>query len=361
MPKVIILEVPQMKKGGWIKGAVNPAHKGYCTPMSKSTCTPRRAAFAGRAKAHFMEDGGMNYGPPYLGSSTYPNYSEDYLNFMAQGQDLVATIANTRLSSEANTVPLAASNPQMSTSTPQYRKPFRFNPNDPWSNNPGNSRINPNYDTPGMSGVPSYTSGQDPWYSAAMSGIPNSGIGGTSNNTNTVSSGTNFGTQVGKYLPYAQAAYLGARWLFDKPETQKVQRVPNVNPNLIPENTGQQEIQDAYNSGYYNLKNSGQYSPYGQTAMMTQRAKADYQRRLQLATINAGIKNQTQAENTGINQYNSRMNWEEQNANAANRSAKRNAGDKFFTSLGNIGQENRQNEFYKKWLERYYPETKNIG
>jgi hypothetical protein len=34
----------------WIKGAVNPAHKGYCTPMSKKTCTPRRKALAMRFK-----------------------------------------------------------------------------------------------------------------------------------------------------------------------------------------------------------------------------------------------------------------------------------------------------------------------
>lgn len=51
----------QAKSGGWIKGAVNPAHKGYCTPMSKATCTPRRKAFARRAKAHFMQSGGQSY------------------------------------------------------------------------------------------------------------------------------------------------------------------------------------------------------------------------------------------------------------------------------------------------------------
>lgn len=36
------------KKGGqhWIQGAINPAHKGYCTPMSKPTCTGRRKALA---------------------------------------------------------------------------------------------------------------------------------------------------------------------------------------------------------------------------------------------------------------------------------------------------------------------------
>tara|TARA_R110002020_G_scaffold163895_3_gene350099 strand:- start:212 stop:976 length:765 start_codon:yes stop_codon:yes gene_type:complete len=34
----------------WIKGAVNPAHKGFCSPMTKSTCTPRRKALAKRFK-----------------------------------------------------------------------------------------------------------------------------------------------------------------------------------------------------------------------------------------------------------------------------------------------------------------------
>lgn len=38
------------KKENWIRSAVNPAHKGYCTPMSKSTCTPRRKALAKRFK-----------------------------------------------------------------------------------------------------------------------------------------------------------------------------------------------------------------------------------------------------------------------------------------------------------------------
>lgn len=36
----------------WMKGAINPEHKGYCTPMTKKTCTPRRKAFARRAKKH---------------------------------------------------------------------------------------------------------------------------------------------------------------------------------------------------------------------------------------------------------------------------------------------------------------------
>jgi len=78
----------RMKKGGnWIAGAVNPAHKGYCTPMSKSTCTPRRKAFARRAKAHFKQDGGMTLnsrGEQAQGYYGHPNAS--YLHFPGQGR-----------------------------------------------------------------------------------------------------------------------------------------------------------------------------------------------------------------------------------------------------------------------------------
>lgn len=59
------------KKGGkikknWIKDAVNPAHKGYCTPMTKATCTPKRKAFAMTMKKHHgfhkhQNGGSINY------------------------------------------------------------------------------------------------------------------------------------------------------------------------------------------------------------------------------------------------------------------------------------------------------------
>lgn len=61
---------PYMAGGGkahWIQGAVNPAHKGYCTPMTKATCTPRRKAFAMTMKKHhgFHAGGGGVYPDPY--------------------------------------------------------------------------------------------------------------------------------------------------------------------------------------------------------------------------------------------------------------------------------------------------------
>lgn len=40
----------QFKKGGWIKGAINPAHKGWCTPLSNPHCTGHRRALALRFK-----------------------------------------------------------------------------------------------------------------------------------------------------------------------------------------------------------------------------------------------------------------------------------------------------------------------
>lgn len=39
-----------MNENKFLKGAINPEHKGFCTPMSKSTCTPRRKALARRFK-----------------------------------------------------------------------------------------------------------------------------------------------------------------------------------------------------------------------------------------------------------------------------------------------------------------------
>ncbi len=39
-----------MKDGGWIKKAINPAHKGWCTPLSNPHCTGHRRALALRFK-----------------------------------------------------------------------------------------------------------------------------------------------------------------------------------------------------------------------------------------------------------------------------------------------------------------------
>ena len=47
----LVEKIEILKKGGWLKKAINPKHKGYCTPMTKKTCTPHRKALAKRFKS----------------------------------------------------------------------------------------------------------------------------------------------------------------------------------------------------------------------------------------------------------------------------------------------------------------------
>jgi hypothetical protein len=49
--KTLREKIDKISEEKFLKKAINPAHKGYCTPMSKPTCTPHRKAFARRAKA----------------------------------------------------------------------------------------------------------------------------------------------------------------------------------------------------------------------------------------------------------------------------------------------------------------------
>ncbi len=76
-------DLMQFKTGGnWIKGAVNPAHKGYCTPMTKSTCTPRRKAFAMTMKKHHGFHKKQNGGDLY---DDVPQYEIDNNMLMQAG------------------------------------------------------------------------------------------------------------------------------------------------------------------------------------------------------------------------------------------------------------------------------------
>lgn len=46
-------DLPKQKKGGnWIQGAINPAHKGWCTPLSNPHCTGARRRLALTFKKH---------------------------------------------------------------------------------------------------------------------------------------------------------------------------------------------------------------------------------------------------------------------------------------------------------------------
>jgi hypothetical protein len=52
-----IAHLVEKKKKDWIQGAVDPAHKGFCTPMTKKTCTPARKALAKRFKKAGRREG----------------------------------------------------------------------------------------------------------------------------------------------------------------------------------------------------------------------------------------------------------------------------------------------------------------
>lgn len=75
------LPVYMYKSGGknWIQGAINPAHKGYCTPMTKSTCTPHRKALAIRFKSGDLSQhmcGGIKKYPHGGNYELYPYVNE---------------------------------------------------------------------------------------------------------------------------------------------------------------------------------------------------------------------------------------------------------------------------------------------
>lgn len=98
--KDVFYDNPDYKKGGkhWIQGAINPAHKGYCTPMSKPTCTGHRKALAMMFKkkhGFHKEDGGYLQGMemaeggvpnPYPAPYGYPGSFNPAGNMVDQNQ-----------------------------------------------------------------------------------------------------------------------------------------------------------------------------------------------------------------------------------------------------------------------------------
>lgn len=117
-------EVSKMKKGGnWLKGAVNPAHVGYCTPMTKSTCTGRRRAFAETMKKHH------GFHKKDRGGVIYPFGGGDPENFK-QGGKYIGAGPNTDL------------NPTTNSSVADYN-PYVYFKNKNWyiTSNPEDDKI----------------------------------------------------------------------------------------------------------------------------------------------------------------------------------------------------------------------------
>lgn len=65
--KTLREKIDMIAEKNWMKGAIDPSHKGYCTPMTKSTCTPHRKALAKRFKSGDLSENEVNMrmGPSY--------------------------------------------------------------------------------------------------------------------------------------------------------------------------------------------------------------------------------------------------------------------------------------------------------
>ena len=154
----------------------------------------------------------------------------------------------------------------------------------------------------------------------------------------------------------APALYNLGRGIFDKSEKLNPKDYMNreINPDLIPENTGQNEIRDAYSRGYYDLKNSGAYSKLGQTALMGSRAKNDYERKLQLATQNTGIKNNNSQFNSSIRDKNNQVKLGIRDINDRNSEARKMMLAKGVNDIGSVAGQFYQNKQMDKRYNEYF-------
>lgn len=206
---------------------------------------------------------------------------------------------------------------------------------------------------------------QSPWYNEKMKQLDTPAAGQSAESINQKSP-FNYGQAAEIAGTLAPALYNLGRGIFDKSEKLNSRDYMNqeINPNLIPENTGQNEIRDAYSRGYYDLKNSGAYSKLGQTALMGSRAKNDYERKLQLASRNAEIGNQAGQFNANIRDSNIRRKLDINQMNAANRAQKRNFISQGVTDIGgaagqmyqNSQMDKRQNEYFDI-MDQVYGQT----
>jgi len=138
--------------------------------------------------------------------------------------------------------------------------------------------------------------------------------------------GASFGRIAETIGTYAPGIYNLARGLFDKTDQMNASdyMIPQQSPYLIPTQTGEGEIRDAYNRGLYDMRGSGTYSKLGQVNLTNQRAKNNYERKLQIMGANAQIRNQTASQNSNINAQNAQMRQGVYDWNARSRAQKGN-------------------------------------
>lgn len=124
----------------------------------------------------------------------------------------------------------------------------------------------------------------------------------------------------------------------------------NVTPNLINTRTGQSEINQAYNTGYNKLRDSGVYSRSAQRNLIGDRMQNAGNQAMSIASQNVGIKNQFTGMNADINKYNieqlNQIDLMKMQGEAKRREARRNLLDRVPNAAGTY----MQNKLYSKAL-----------
>ncbi len=201
------------------------------------------------------------------------------------------------------------------TSAQQPWNPYN-RPGDPW--NEANKLTYPGSKSQGRQADPNSPyvqhGNQTPWSMDAQTPPPTQG------------QGANFGRIAETIGTYAPGIYNLARGIFDKTDQMNAgdYMIPQQSPYLIPTQTGEGEIRDAYTRGLYDMRGSGTYSKLGQVNLTNQRAKNNYERKLQIMGVNAGIRNQTASQNSNINAQNAQMRQGVYDWNARSRAQKGN-------------------------------------
>lgn len=101
-----------------------------------------------------------------------------------------------------------------------------------------------------------------------------------------------------------------------------------VNPNLVSDQESIRQIREGYNTGLYNMRNSGNLSQSGRVALTGERMKQGAAAKERVGNINAGIQNQ-------FAQYNKGLQIQGMTDEAANRGQ---AKTNYYNALGSLGQ-----------------------
>lgn len=298
-------DIPQMKGGGWIAHAVNPAHKGYCTPMSKPTCTGHRRAFALMMKkkhGFHKAEGGM----------TTPCYNCGGMTDMVKKFD-------------------GGGDPFYPT---------------------------PDGQLPG--GIQNYN-GQNMWGSPQTQ-IPGNNNFATAPGVGDMSQGTNWGQYANMAMQFAPIAYNLARG-FQKPvqlDSEKYQNpyegqvrdlMAKRSVDFTPvENDIRNNYRTAFARAGAGAKSSGQVlSDY--TALAGNRADSIARAKLQAQEANMGYRGQEASTLAGLGQNRAGTNLTIQDINARNLAARNNFQAQAATEIGQYGQGANRDQIYNNMLE----------